>query len=323
MRMSFVALLVATTVLVAGEPALGSAAPDLGSTASFNTKDGGAMSLSALRGKVVVIDFWATWCGPCVAAIPHMQTLHDHYRDKGLVVIGHTDGSSRELPAFIAEHKITYAISVGKDIGDAYGVTGIPHVFLIDPAGKVAWHGHPSGLTDAMVEEQLKQVTLAASPAPSFAKPSSVKKVAALEASIASGKVGAGVKALEKLAADEKNANDAAAARAALDATSTWKTEADADLAKLRDAGDIYAAAALADGLASSYAGHDAAKAYKESAAEFKKALGYPAGKEFQKLNAIPASARGDQRFAKMVESFLKKHPAGFYAEQAKALLPH
>jgi len=156
---SLIALLIATVIAAAAaEPAIGVTAPDLGSTSTLNTKDGAGVNLTGLRGKVVVVDFWATWCGPCVEAIPHMQTLHDTYRDKGLVVIGHTDGSSRDLPAFITEKKITYVISVGKDIGGAYGDPEIPHVFVIDPAGKVAWHGHPAQLTDAVIEEQLKGV---------------------------------------------------------------------------------------------------------------------------------------------------------------------
>jgi thiol-disulfide isomerase/thioredoxin len=139
---------------------IGKPAPSLGSTATVTPDNpkGPAVSLSALKGKVVLIDFWATWCGPCVAAIPHVQELHNKYGDKGLIVIGHTDGSSKNLQQFIKDKKITYQISLGNTIGDQWGVTGIPHVFIVDVAGNVAWEGHPAELKDEVIETQLKRV---------------------------------------------------------------------------------------------------------------------------------------------------------------------
>jgi lysophospholipase L1-like esterase len=158
-------------------------------------------------------------------------------------------------------------------------------------------------------------------PVPSFSPPATVPRVAKLEDTIINGKVGIGTKALEKLAED-KDAKTADAAKASLATVQTWKAQVDAELAKLKDAGDVFIAGELAASLAAGYAGSDEGKAYQEQATAMKKDPAFPAGKEFQKLNEFPAEARRDPRFAKMVEAFVKKYPAGYYAQQAQALLP-
>lgn len=308
-------------MLAAGEPAVGAQAPEFGGTKFFNVPSAQStpVTLASLRGRVVVLDFWATWCGPCVASIPHLIELHDKYAEQGLVIVGHTDGSSMNVEEFIKAKKIPYLISVGPDIGDAYGVSGIPHVFVIDPDGKVAWHGHPASMQESVITAALKNVRMSASPAPRFAKPATAEKVARVEAVIASGKVGAGVKSLEKLS-DDKDAATASSAKTTLEAIAAWKTKVDGEITKQREAGEMYGAAELAASLATSYAGHDEAKTYQAQAVELKKDPGYAAGKEFLKLDAAPAEARKDPRFAKLVEAFIKKYPTGYYADKARAL---
>lgn len=115
-----------------------------------------ALSLETLKGKVVLIDFFATWCRPCIMAFPHMREWQEKYGDKGLVIVGLTtyqgryDGGgvnpAEELKKlkddFIPKHKLTWPVGVeknGRQTMTDYQVQGIPHVVLIDRGGKVQY----------------------------------------------------------------------------------------------------------------------------------------------------------------------------------------
>lgn len=148
----------AMTTAYAAQGDKGTPAPEFGGTKFFNAPAGAKISLADLRGKVVLIDFWATWCGPCVRSIPHLIKMHEQYAAKGLVIVGHTDGSSKNIEEFIKEKGIPYVISQGSDIGKGYGVSGIPHVVLVDVEGNVAWRGHPAQLKEQDIENLLTAV---------------------------------------------------------------------------------------------------------------------------------------------------------------------
>lgn len=156
--------------------------------------------------------------------------------------------------------------------------------------------------------------------APSFAKRSTVAKVAKIEDTISAGGVTTGAKALERLTTD-KDAATADAAKASLEQLAAWKAAIDAGIAKQVADGDVYNACEMVAAMAKLYTG-DAGKPYKEQDAALRKDPAYAIGKDYQKLSAMPTEARKDPRFTKLVDAFLKKHPDGFYAEQAKALLP-
>jgi len=105
--------------------------------------DGAAISNASLKGKVVLIDFWASWCGPCKQASPLMQKLHAKYSGKGLVVIGFNtdDENSKTITsAYAKEHKYSYKFAVNAaSLAQSWNVTGIPRFILVGRNGNVAW----------------------------------------------------------------------------------------------------------------------------------------------------------------------------------------
>jgi len=117
-------------------PVVGDIAPDF----ELPTLDGEHVRLSALRGKVVLLNFWATWCGPCRKEIPHLQRLHEKYPQDRFALIGVTDEKPEEVRQFLDERVITYPSLVDKshEVLHLYGVTGIPMTVAIGPDGKIA-----------------------------------------------------------------------------------------------------------------------------------------------------------------------------------------
>lgn len=114
---------------------VGDKAPD------FSLKDpaGKDHSLKDLKGSVVVLDFWATWCGPCKKAMPSVQKIHDKYKDnKNVRVYGVNTWEQSDPAQFMRDKKYTYGLLLrGDDVAKAYGVAGIPAFFVIGPDGKV------------------------------------------------------------------------------------------------------------------------------------------------------------------------------------------
>jgi peroxiredoxin len=109
--------------------------------ADFTLTDlqGKSWRLQDLRGKVVLVNFWATWCPPCRKEMPDLQALYDKFKDQGFIVLSISDEETAKVAPFIAERKISYPVLLdpGRRVNEAFAVEGIPKSFVYDRQGKL------------------------------------------------------------------------------------------------------------------------------------------------------------------------------------------
>lgn len=138
-----------------GKPEVGSAPPEVKAEGWIN---GEGTTLANLKGKVAVVEFWATWCPPCRRSIPHLIELHEKHAKSGLVILGLSNEPKDKVAPFVEKMKMSYLVGYGSETGQDYGVEGIPHAFVVGKDGKIIWSGNPlsqAAELDKTIEEAL------------------------------------------------------------------------------------------------------------------------------------------------------------------------
>jgi len=148
-------LLIITLLFSGGEqePVL---APDF----SLTNLDGDPVTLSDYAGQIVVLDFWATWCSPCIKSFPHLHEVIDRNQDQGVVLlVVSLDKTAQRARNYLVENGYSTANVLWESLDEArrvkelFGVVGIPRTFVIDRNGIIRYAGHPSDLDDSDLEE--------------------------------------------------------------------------------------------------------------------------------------------------------------------------
>ena len=121
---------------------VGKKPPEINAVEWFNAGSRG-VTLASLTGKVVVVEFWTTWCEYCLKAVPELVKLTSAYKDKDVVIICLTDEDSKKanVAKFVAKMKVNYIVGTGSTSGKAYGVSSIPAAFVISKRGTLVWTG--------------------------------------------------------------------------------------------------------------------------------------------------------------------------------------
>lgn len=136
-------------------------------------------------GKLYIFECWATWCGPCVATLPHLNALHEKLAARGVVITGvnvwdgeKNEAAEKNVRTFVAQQgkKMSYAVAIGgkafiKTWLDDSDTESIPVAFVVNGNGILIWKGHPAELSESLLSEFLKGKPLPKSPASSIKKP--------------------------------------------------------------------------------------------------------------------------------------------------------
>lgn len=107
---------------------------------SLASLDGTRQSLASFKGKIVLLSFWATWCGPCKEELPSVQALYKKLSDKGFVVVAVDIGEEKtKVAQFVKEHNLTFPVLLDGDVavGSAFGASSIPTNYLLDRSGRI------------------------------------------------------------------------------------------------------------------------------------------------------------------------------------------
>ncbi len=138
-------------------PMVGDKPPLLEATELLQAPPGAKLNAESLRGKVVVLEFWATWCGPCVVAIPHLNELADKFKKKPVQFIAITAEDQATIEKFLSKRPIKawIALDTNKAMNKAYGIEAIPQTVVLGKDGRIAAITYPTMLTAKHINDLL------------------------------------------------------------------------------------------------------------------------------------------------------------------------
>ena len=131
---------------------------------TFTTLDGKILHLGDFAGRIVLVNVWAPWCGPCRIETPGFVKIYDEYKDKGFEILGvAVQTNEGDVRSFIEKEKIRWPIGIKDDVADKYGTYGLPDNYLFGPDGSVLKHFIGFTREESirpLIEEALKKITL-------------------------------------------------------------------------------------------------------------------------------------------------------------------
>jgi uncharacterized protein (TIGR03435 family) len=160
---------------VAG-PKIGETPPDVRISKMIQGPPAAEVSWAALKGKVVVLEFWATWCGPCVRAIPHWNELVESFKDRPVVFLSVSAENEGAVRLFLNKRPIKSWVGLDdfEVLNKAFDVKGIPHTVIVGADGRIAAITHPASLQPQHLEEILAGKKSSLPPLPTYPSPDDV-----------------------------------------------------------------------------------------------------------------------------------------------------
>lgn len=138
--------------IVACADSIGKDAPEISAKSWLN---GTGLKLADNKDKIVVVEFWATWCPPCRASIPHLKQMNAKFKDKNVIFVSLTDEDENTVKNFNKTMGMDWLVGIESMSGNDYEVRTIPHAFIVKD-GKIAWKGHPMNGLEQKLEELTK-----------------------------------------------------------------------------------------------------------------------------------------------------------------------
>lgn len=130
-----------------------SPAPEVSANHWINTD---SFSLADHSDKIVVLEFWATWCPPCRQIKPHIKQLNETYKDQGVVFVSISNENAQTVEAFVNQSDMDWIVAAESSSGADYNVSAIPAAFIVVD-GMIVWSGNPAGGMDAEIERLVSE----------------------------------------------------------------------------------------------------------------------------------------------------------------------